>query len=214
MLVRILAGAILLLGSLSLSAQQPINPNFFYFTQGQTPDTWQWVLADPGNWWQPIEDAGGKSGGGKVTLSSAGSEQFPGAIKLQWGRGDSWGSATISGREVDLSRFEHSAELVVALKVESRVPGTVNIKLACGEDCEAEVNVADNLKKLPRGQWMVLPLPLDCFASAGLDLSKVSSPFSVGTQGRFELHIAEISLAPMAEGDEGCVPNDAAGAAE
>ncbi len=209
MIYRISVAVIAAVFCLPLAAQQ-VNPNFVYFTQGQTPDAWEWVLADPDNWWQPVTDEGGKSAGGKVTLASAESEQFPGAVKLVWSGGDKWGSATISGRTLDLSAFEQSAELVIALKVESKVPNTVNVKMACGENCEAEVNIADNLKQVTRGQWVALPLALDCFAATGLDLSKINWPFSIGTQGKLELHIAEISLGPMAEGDEGCVPNEPA----
>lgn len=207
MLMRSLLTVALLFCCGSLMAQEQSNPKYVYFTQGQTPGGWQWVLSDPANWWKPIEDSGGESEGGKLSLSFAESDQLPGAVKLQWGGGDKWGGATITGETIDLSAFEHAAELVIALKVESRVPSSVNVKLTCGEDCEAEVNIADDLKKVKRGQWVALPLALDCFAEIGLDLSKINSPFAIGTQGKLELHIADISIGRMADGDQGCVPN-------
>ena len=206
--ITLTATLALLLSAVTLAADQaPLNPNFSYFAKGQTPDAWHWVLSDPGNWWQPLEANDGKSSSGKVTMSSAATEQFPGAIKLKWNRDDKWGSTAISGRSVDLSKFEQAAELIIALKVESKVPYSVKVKMSCGEGCEAEVDVAENLKSMPRGQWMALPVALDCFAANGVDLSKVASPFSIGTSGALELHIAEISLGSMAAGDEGCVPN-------
>ncbi|MCP8897693.1 putative glycoside hydrolase [Gilvimarinus xylanilyticus] len=188
-------------------AQDSPNPNFVYFTQGKTPGNWQWILSDPGNWWMPIDDSGGSSANGKITLSNAGDEDFPGAVKLKWKRSDDWGAATISGGQVDLAKFEQAAEIAIAMRVMSKVPSVVNVKMACGEGCEAEVNVAENLKQMPRGQWMALPLALDCFTANGLDLSKLNWPFAIGTSGQLELDIVEISLAPLAEGDEGCVPN-------
>ncbi|UTF61565.1 putative glycoside hydrolase [Gilvimarinus sp. DA14] len=199
---------VFLLLSCSFSwAQQGPNSNFIYFTEGQTPDPWHWVLADPGNWWMPVEDDGGRSANGKVTLTSAKDKDFPGAISLKWKKSDDWGSVTLSGGMLDISKFEQAAELVIAMRVNTKVPATVNVKMACGEDCEAEVNVADNLKNMKRGQWMALPIALDCFSANGVDLSKVNWPFSIGTAGKLELDIVEISLAPMAEGEEGCVPN-------
>ncbi len=207
MLIRSLLGVALIFCSASVVAQEPPNPKFVYFTQGQTPGAWHWVLSDPDNWWKPIEDSGGESEGGKLKLSDAQSEQFPGAVKLQWGGSDNWGGATITGETIDLSAFEHAAELVVALKVESRVPSTVNVKLTCGDDCAAEVNIAEDLKKVERGQWVAFPLALDCFAANGLDLSKINSPFGIGTERKLELHIADISIGRMAEGDQGCVAN-------
>ncbi|WP_020210158.1 putative glycoside hydrolase [Gilvimarinus chinensis] len=206
MLRSIYCLALLVLANLCFAQSSP-NSNYVYFTQGQTPDPWHWVLADPGNWWMPVEDTGGQSGKGKVSLASAEDKDFPGAISLKWKKSDDWGSVTLSGGMLDLSKFEHAAELVIALRVNSKVPSTVNVKMACGEGCEAEVNVADNLKNMKRGQWMALPIALDCFSASGVDLSKINWPFSIGTAGKLELDIVEVSLAPMAEGEEGCVPN-------
>jgi beta-glucosidase len=193
----------------SSAAAEPaaLNPTFMYFTQGQTPGAWQWVLSDPDNWWQPLEANEGRSGAGKVSLSSAASEQFPDAVKVKWGRSDTEGAVAISGQTINLAKFEQAAELVIALKVESRVPRSVKVKMSCAEDCESAVDIADNLKALPRGKWVALPLALDCFAASGLDLSQVTSPFSIATNGALELHIADISVGSMAAGDEGCVPN-------
>ncbi len=195
-----------LLGTSPLWAEDGPNPDLAYFVDGQTPDSWQWVLSDPGNWWLPVPDSGGRSGGGKVTLDNAGSDTFPNAIRLRWRSSNNWGGATITGREVDISAYEHSAELVIALKVEGRVPRDLAVKMTCGgEQCEASVNVGNHLRQMPRGEWMLLPIPLNCFSAQGLDLSKVTSPFGIGTATRLELHIAEIRLAPMAEDNKGCV---------
>lgn len=203
---RVSLAITLLFSGLAYAADEaPLNPTFMYFAQGQTPDAWHWVLSDPSNWWQPIEANQGKSASGKLTLSSAASERFPGAVKLNWGRGDKWGSASISGLQVDLSAYEQAAELKIAIKVTSRVPSSVKVSMSCGEDCKADVDVANNLKSMPRGQWMVLPLALNCFAANGVDLAQVTSPFSIGSSGRLELHIAEVSLGAMAEGDQGCL---------
>lgn len=199
--------AICTLSSTLAFAQNGPNPNFVYFSEGQTPGNWGWVLGDPGNWWMPLGDEGGVSGKGFLTLAPANDKTFPGAMKLTWAKTDAWASATLSGGMLDLSALEHKAELTLALKVESSVPTTVNVKMACGEQCEAEVNIADNLKQAQAGQWFALPLALDCFTANGLDASKINWPFSIGSSGPLELVVAEISLAAMADGDQGCVPN-------
>ncbi len=187
-------------------AEDGPNPDVVYFFDGQTPDNWQWVLSDPDNWWMAVPDSGGTSGGGKVTLANAESDAFPGAVKLNWRGSSNWGGVSIIGREVDLSAYEHTAELAIAVKVESKIPRNLTVKMTCdGENCEATVNVASHLRQMSRGEWMLLPIPLNCFSSKGLDLSKVTSPFSMGTESRLELQIAEISLVPMAEGSAGCV---------
>lgn len=191
------------------SEQAEVNADYAYFYFGDTPGGWHWVLADPGNWWMPLEGNEGISKAGKLTMTASESAELPGAIKLVWGRTREWasGSAIITGRTVDLSAYEHKAELVLALKLDKRTSKPVHVKMACGDKCEAQVPIHHHLKKVNREEWFALPIPLDCFVAQGANLKNISSPFAISTEGEMVLHIAEISVRPMAEGDEGCVPN-------
>jgi hypothetical protein len=190
------------------AAHSATNPDFFYFHNGDTPENWQWVLADPDKgWWAPLSGNEGAFAGGKLTMEASNAAEFPGAVKLIWSKKGEWGSVKITGRTVDLSRFEHTAELVLALKLEDRTKKDVKVKMECGDKCEGEVNIVGNLKKVKLNEWFVLPIPLDCFVEQGLDLKNITSPFSIGTDGKMILHVAEIAIQQMAVGDEGCVPN-------
>ncbi|MDO3387254.1 putative glycoside hydrolase [Gilvimarinus sp. SDUM040013] len=204
--VKVFLLSLCLVSGAAFAANEP-NPNFVYFTGGQTPGNWEWVLQDPDNWWKPIPDSGGESGSGKLVVVEAGDTTFPGALRFSWTKSEHGVNATISGTTLDLSALADKAELMLALKVNSSVPKTVNLKIACGENCEAQVNIADNLKQAEPNTWFALPLALDCFTANGLDAGKINWPVSIGTSGALDLDIAEISLSAMAEGDEGCVPN-------
>lgn len=207
-----LFGLALVVGRPAYSEQADVNPDFAYFFGGDTPGGWHWVLADPGNWWMPLEGNEGVSAAGKLTMSASDSPEFPGAIKLVWGRTREWasGSAIITGRTVDLSAYEHTAELALALKLDDRTIKPVHVKMTCGDKCEGQVSVYQHLKKMNKKGWFALPIPLDCFVAQGVNLKNITSPFGIITEGEMILHIAEVSIRPMAEGDEGCVPNSEA----
>lgn len=192
--------------------QTPVNPDFFYFHAGDTPGDWQWVLADKGNWWQPLTGNSGVSGSGKLTIEPVDSKEFGTAVRLEWSKAERLGRASIGGRSVDLSAFEQRGELMVALKLETRTHKDVSVKLSCGDKCEAQVPILANLKKAPLNQWFVLPIALDCFTLQGATLKNVSSPFSIETEGRLVLQIGEVSIRAMAAGDQGCVPDQPAAA--
>jgi beta-glucosidase len=194
-------------GGAAYSGQAAVNPDFLYFSKGDTPDGWHWVLADPGNWWMPLQGNEGVSEGKKLVMEPSDSPKFTGAIKLAWSKKENWGGAIITGRSVDLSAYENTAELVLALKLDTRARKPVYIKMTCGDKCEAQVAIHDHLKKATLNEWFALPIPLDCFVAQGADLKNITSPFSVGTDGRMVLHIAEVSVRAMAADDEGCLPN-------
>ncbi|MBN1377735.1 MAG: hypothetical protein JXA04_00710 [Gammaproteobacteria bacterium] len=204
----ILSWLALTIGNVAHSGSAAVNPDFFYFHKGDTPDSWQWVLSDPGNWWMPLQGNEGVSEAKKLVMEASDAPEFPGAIKLTWSKQDKWGGASITGRSVDLSAYENKAELVLALRLDVRSHKPVYVKMICGEKCEAQVSIYDYLKKAPLREWFALPIPLDCFVSQGADLKNVTSPLSIGTDGKMVLHISEVSVSAMAAGDEGCVPDN------
>ena len=192
-----------------VQAQQDANfADFFYFSKGDTPDNWQWVLSDPGNWWMPLAGNQGVTEGGKLAMEPSDDKRFPKAVKLTWAKSDQFGGAKITGRTLDLSKYEHNGQLMLALKVTAKTKKSVEVKMECGDKCEGKVVIQDFLKKAKMNEWFALPIPLDCFVQQGANLKNVTSPFSIGTNGKMVVYIAEISLQAMAEGDEGCMPND------
>lgn len=205
-----LFGVALVFSGAAHAGQKEVNPDYAYFYYGDTPGGWQWVLADPGNWWMPLADNEGVSGTGKLAMTAGDSKEFPGAIKLVWSKGKDGdrGDAVITGRTVDLSAYEDKVQLMLALKLETRSAKHVYVKMLCGDKCEGQVAIHHHLKKMKQNEWFALPIPLDCFVEQGVNLKNITSPFVISTTGEMVLDVAEVSLRPMAKGEEGCVPND------
>jgi hypothetical protein len=193
-----------------------------YFANGDTPGAWHWIVADPANYWIAVEGNQKVSEAKKVTLEPSDAPEFPGAVKVTWDRVDlpskkgNWGGLSIGGHTVDLSAYEHTGELVLAMKVDAKPKEDVKLKMLCnpekdGDKCESEISILHNLRSAKLKEWFLLPIPLDCLVEAGTNFSlkKIKTPFEMGTSARMIVHIAEISIQKMAPGDEGCKPNPA-----
>ncbi len=195
-----------LLGLFSSAWAASINPDYWYFVRGDTPENWQWVLTDPGNWWMPLAGNEGSSGTGKLTMAASKDKDLPGAINLKWNKKKEWAGVFVTGRQVNLSAYEHSAQLLLALKVKKAPKAPVTVKMKC-EGCEGReggIDIQDSLTNVEKDTWFALPIALDCFAKNGVDLSKVTVPFEISTTGRLEVEIAQIGIRPLDEGYEGC----------
>lgn len=185
---------------------QEANPRYSFFDDGETPSAWQWVLSDPKNWWLPISNNTGTSEGGKITITPSEDVTFSGAIKLEWNKSTEYGAISIAGMTTNLAPYEEKAELLLAVKLEKR-GGYTSIKMGCGENCEGTVNITDQLTQAKLNTWFALAVPLDCFSGKGIDFSKITQPFSIGTDSSMILHIAEIRVTAMKDDDQGCIPH-------
>jgi hypothetical protein len=108
-----LFGGIFVWFALVSAAQAQVDPTFFYFYKGDTPGGWKWILQDPTNWWLGVDGSQGVSASGKLTLEPSVSPEFPGAVKLSWGKEQKNYAALSIGEHgtLDLSAFEQTHEL-------------------------------------------------------------------------------------------------------
>jgi beta-glucosidase len=62
--------------------------------------------------------------------------------------------------------------------------------------CRAQVDITEQLNRLPDTQWQNLSIDLNCFAKQGLKYSQVIMPFAISTSGKANLSISDIHFAP------------------
>ena len=60
--------------------------------------------------------------------------------------------------------------------------------------CKSKIDIGADVTKLSVGQWHTLSVPLACFSDKGLDLAEIYSPFSLQTQGAFNIDISYIAI--------------------
>jgi hypothetical protein len=200
---------LLALSSVSLisitSQAQDVNPNYFYLVSGELIGR-TIALGDPSNWNTVVAGREGASASGKIKVAPTAFKGEQDAIQITWApRKKEHGSLALQGNQLDLSLLKDKAALVIDMRVDVKPDKNVSVSLDCGYPCRAEISLNRLIKTMPRGEWFSLPLPLNCFKSDNFDLSKIGSPFSIATDGKFTLSITNVRLEKLGEGEKGCV---------
>lgn len=185
-------------------AQNTLNPNYFYLVKGELIGR-SISLGDPSNWSTMIQGREGESAGGKIKVAPTDFKANGDAIQLTWApRKKVQGNLGLYGNAIDLSKFKDTASLTIDMRVDVKPDKDVKIGLDCGYPCRADISINRMIKKMPKGEWFSLPLPLNCFKSDNFDLSKINGPFTIATEGKFTVSITNIRLEKLPEGDKGC----------
>ncbi len=187
-----------------INFSQAQNPNFFYIVKGE-PIQRGISLGDPSNWSTNIQGRQGQSAGKKVSVALTSYKEDGDAIQITWNKKAQQGNFSIYGNPIDLSKFKDAAYLTLDIRMDQKPDKTVKIGMDCGYPCRAELTLNGLIKKMPKGEWFSLPIPLNCFKSDNFDLSKINSPLTISTDGRFTLSITNVRLEKMPEGEKGCV---------
>jgi hypothetical protein len=186
-----------------------VNAKMNYILDGKVVSGWTAITGDPEKWWSPLTELKGESGSGKLVVEPA-QFQAPGdAFRLTWAaRKNIFAQFSVGGNPVDIKSFENAAVLVINMRVLTSPDKAVNVAMRCGDKCEAKVDISKNLKKLKKGEWVAFPIALNCFAQAGVDLSKVATPFEISTDGKLSVEIATVRLEKLSPDEKGCTaPN-------
>lgn len=186
------------------SAQTELNPTYFYLVKGELIGR-SISLGDPSNWSTSLPGREGQSASGKITVAPTDFKATGDAIQINWSpRKKVQGSFGLYGGTLDLAKFKDAASITIDMRVDGKPDKEVKIGLDCGYPCRADIVINSMIKKMPKGEWFSLPLPLNCFKSDNFDLSKINGPFTIATEGKFKVSITNIRLEKLPEGDKGC----------
>ncbi|HCS63110.1 MAG TPA: glucan-glucohydrolase [Cellvibrio sp.] len=203
-LKSLLALSGMLLLPLTIQAQE-LNPNYAYLIKGELIGR-NISLGDPTNWGLWIPGREGESASGKVKVAPTSFKGEGDAIQITWSpKKMIHGSFALYGNPIDLSKFKDAVSLTIDMRIDVKPDKNVNVGLDCGYPCRADLSINALIKRMPKGKWFSLPLPLNCFKSDNFDLSKINSPFSIATDGNFKVSITNIRLEKLPEGEKSCV---------
>jgi beta-glucosidase len=146
-----------------------------YFVAGKTPAPFEFKLMPTTSVnLRPVDAGNIQEAGRQITFS-----------------GDTPAMVAISGeRPIDLT-FQTNAEMGVQLdyRVDAKPTGGVALMLDAGA-----LDVTSILAAAPVGEWTSLKVPLKCFQAAGTDVTKVASPFAIGSNGKLTISISSVQL--------------------
>jgi Galactose-binding domain-like len=196
--------------STATKATSAPNPKMTYILAGEIVAGWAMQLGDPSNVASAVTERRGKSASGKVSVSTADYRTHGDALKLAWSRAEELGSIELLGAEVDLSSVENTAALVLDMKVEVSPNKAVMVGMNCGPSCRGVIDISKVLVDLKKSDWTAVPIALNCFTQAGLNIKKVTGPLTISTDGKLTLLVTNVRLQKLQEGDKTCAVSDAA----
>lgn len=174
--------------------QQGAEPGV-YFARGLVAPGWSLMLADGDDSGTPVNSLPSESIGRLLQISAVDHLAQEDARRLQWRGGGMSRALLRADTRVDLSaQAKANGVLVLSLKVDVPPASEVSIGVACGERCSGRIPIDAMLRSLPARTWTTLAVPLQCFAKAGADLSRLSRVFELGTASTLDISVSRIAL--------------------
>ncbi|MEH6479639.1 MULTISPECIES: glycoside hydrolase family 3 protein [Pseudoalteromonas] len=150
-----------------------------------------------------------KSGDGLLDVSSS-THEF-GAIKYRTedktvqedARQFNFSGAEKASAEIVTSFAEDTIAYVEAnsvisfdLKLNEALTNDVALAMTCSGECGASIDLANVVDKTIENKWQSVSIDLGCFADKGVNFASLTSPFSLHSNGKASISVANIQFVP------------------
>ncbi|MEU6154283.1 exo 1,3/1,4-beta-D-glucan glucohydrolase [Actinosynnema sp. NPDC047251] len=158
-------------------------------------------IGSPDNWSGTEIGPDGEAAHSTITVRPADVNVQGDALRTTWtGTGQLYLQNPAGGN--DLRGYLNADAALVFDVVVHRPPAARTVVSAhCVYPCSAEVDATTLFGGLPAGSKATVKIPVACFASRGLDLENVNTPFLVYTEGAFQASFANVRWVPKAARD-------------
>ncbi|WP_240946238.1 glycoside hydrolase family 3 protein [Pseudomaricurvus alkylphenolicus] len=181
------------------SAAESVKPLFV----SRALPPWGLYVGDRHDWQVPVtSNIVSTRDSANVTISAINKDVQEDARKVTWS-GQSAGQVQLQSNQgsQDLSALlQQGAALSLELRVDSPPKGAVYARMDCGEDCQGQLDIAEQLNALQAGSWHDFAIDLRCFAKAGADFSSITRPLVFSTAAPLSLSFANIKLKAQQNG--------------
>lgn len=176
-----------------------------YFRGGPVPP-WQLYVGDPRHW--AVKTVGGNAttwDRDNLVVTAVDRELQEDARAARWAGFENALVYIEAAQAVDLTP-EAAACMVLAfdVMVEEAPSAPVFAAMRCGEACEGQIEITEALARSVAGEWKTMRLELNRIADAGADLTHITTPFLLATEGTLALRFADIRLEPAVDGSAPC----------
>ena len=103
---------------------------------------------------------------------------------------------------IDLSRQTNGDMLLLTtVRRDAPIARTLSMAVSCdGAPCGEAVPVRE-FGALALGEWQTVGVLLKCFRATGADMTRITAPFRIATDGAAEISIARVALGSLSEAD-------------
>ncbi|SET37776.1 putative glycoside hydrolase [Thalassotalea agarivorans] len=200
----VISTLMLSLFTFSLVAQQS-NPTTDYYLAGKPQGSWEFGLQFNQ---VKMDNNTAKTTKGSLKATPANRNSEGDAVRLVWkprGVKDEWGgvnknvlTANILNTYTvaNLLPYKDKGVLLLEMKVNKAPRENVELSMESNWDWQTRSTFAlkNALKRMPKGEWAMLPIPLSCFNKSDFDFAKVTSPFILYTSGKMDIEISSIRV--------------------
>jgi beta-glucosidase len=165
-------------------------------SKGEAWAPFSFFLGDSSNWKTPAGPFNMTSLGGVVRSRGVDYKSQEDSRQLSWQGGQTGVAMLKTQRAVDLTTLAPAGDLVLRMtyRIDQAPSHAVTLGMACGDNCNANLDIGTLLQAQEIGQWQQLDLPLACFTEAGLDPRALQSPMILETDGTLSLSLHEVTL--------------------
>ncbi|BCA61561.1 1,4-beta-D-glucan glucohydrolase [Sphingomonas sp. HMP9] len=163
------------------------------FGKGRVPEGWGITLVEQG---QKVRLLGvtATTTTKRLTVSAADRRRQEDARAFVWTGGLAEARIEASG-PLDLTRESNGElSLVMDVRVDRAAGGPVTLGMVSNDGKAVMVPITRALAVAKPGNWQQVIVPLQCFAKRGVDMTRVTSPFAIATEGKLALSISDVKI--------------------
>ena len=181
-------------------AGAPAGADGVLFGRGTLPAGWSLTLVEEGGVAVPVSGNAGQTGSARLRVAGIDRRAQEDARTFTWSGSGGAIARIEAARPLDISR-EATGQL--SLLFEYRVEQAPTAPVFLGMEGR-QLPITGALRAAPAGQWQTLAVPLGCFARAGVDMQRVSVPFTLATAGRLALSVSDVRIASATVPQDRC----------
>ena len=143
---------------------------------GTTRAPWQAYVGDASDWRILVEGNSTTTSYGALSVTTIDGAVQEDSRRVEWKSGHESQFYWQAESSVNLSDMVgDSPALMMTLAVDKYPEGAVTLRMDCDWPCRGELDITSLLRTKPQGEMVKLGIGLECFARAGVNLSKVNS---------------------------------------
>ncbi|WP_076069815.1 glycoside hydrolase family 3 protein [Sphingomonas montana] len=164
------------------------------FGKGRVPDGWSLTLLEQDQSKVRLLGPSATTTTKRLTASAVDRRQQEDARSLVWAGGVAE-TRVEADRPLDLTRESNGElSLVVDVRVD-RAPSTaVRLGMVSNDGKSVTVPITKMLAATKPGEWQQVIVPLQCFATRGIDMAHVTAPFVMATDGTLAVSISDVKI--------------------
>ena len=98
--------------------------------------------------------------------------------------------------EDTIAYVEANSVISFDLKLNEALTNDVALAMTCSGECGASIDLANVVDKTIENKWQSVSIDLGCFADKGVNFASLTSPFSLHSNGKASISVANIQFVP------------------